>query len=296
MAGVLLALASGFTLGVFQAFNRKASQGIDIYRGTFLLIAISAVLLTSGSLLTEDISLVWQAPFIAIVNFAIAGFIHFFVGWTLLTISQEQIGAARTGAIVGATPLWAAVIAFVFLDELLSVPAIIGILLIVGGVYIVSADRNRVTSDGTVEKTTLPWAALLTAICWASSSVFIRYGLRGLPRPLLGVTVGMIANMIAYAVVVLVQRNKWKDYHITPEALRWQLVAGILIGVGTWFRWIALDLAEVAVVLALARINVPVVVAISPLLMGKQMERVTPRLWFAAALIVAGSLVLTFFR
>jgi uncharacterized membrane protein len=73
-----------------------------------------------------------------------------------------------------------------------------------------------------------------------------------------------------------------------------QILAGVLIGLGTWARYIATDLTEVGVVLALGRINTPLVLALSPLFFGRKLEHVTIKVWIGAGLIVLGSLALTF--
>ena len=54
-------------------------------------------------------------------------------------------------------------------------------------------------------------------------------------------------------------------------------------------------MAPIAVVIALGRLNVPVVILLSPLLVGRLQERVTARLWLGAALIIIGSLILNFY-
>ena len=138
MTGILWAIASGVSFGVFQVLNRKSQRGLDVYRGTFLLLLISSILMIIISLLTEDISLLWSAPFKAIFFFALAGFIHFFAGWTFLAISQGHVGAARTGAIVGTSPLVSAIITMVTLGEVLSIEATIGVILVVAGAYLVT--------------------------------------------------------------------------------------------------------------------------------------------------------------
>jgi drug/metabolite transporter (DMT)-like permease len=74
----------------------------------------------------------------AYVYFGLAGFVHFLLGWTFLTLSQKRVGAARTGALIGATPLFAFAVGLVFFGETLSVPVLIGITLVIGGVYLVS--------------------------------------------------------------------------------------------------------------------------------------------------------------
>ena len=138
MAGVLWATLAGIGFGLFQVINRRAGRNMDVYQATFILLFVSAVILTIASLVTEDLSLLAAAPLSALVNFGLAGIIHFFLGWTLLSVSQKRVGAARTGALVGATPLFAAIIGALLFNEFLNWPVALGITLVIAGVYIVS--------------------------------------------------------------------------------------------------------------------------------------------------------------
>ena len=138
MTGVLWAIVAGVGFGVFQSFNRRAGRSIDSYLSTFLLLVVSSIVLVIVSLLTEDLSLLKEAPLMAYVNFGLAGFVHFFLGWTFLTLSQKLIGAARTGALIGTAPLFAFAVGLVFFGETLSLPVIVGVVLVIAGVYMVS--------------------------------------------------------------------------------------------------------------------------------------------------------------
>jgi uncharacterized membrane protein len=134
-----------------------------------------------------------------------------------------------------------------------------------------------------------------TAICFAISAIFIRNGLEGLPSPLLGVTVGMILTTAAYGVLLVLRRKEIRQGPIPVDAWLFQVAAGAIVGLATWARWVALDRAPVAVVMALGRMNVPVVILLAPLLVGRKAERVTARVWLGAALIVAGAVVLNLY-
>jgi uncharacterized membrane protein len=125
-----------------------------------------------------------------------------------------------------------------------------------------------------------------TAICFALSAIFIRNGLEGLPSPLLGVSVGMVITTVAYGVVLLFRRKKIQQGSISREAWLFQVAAGAIVGLATWARWMALDMG---------RTNVPVVVFLAPLLVGRKAERVTARVWLGAALIVAGAVILNLY-
>lgn len=140
-SGIIWAIIAGGGFGIFQIVNRRAVRQIDIYVGTLILLAVSAVILGVLSFLTEDVALWGQIGWQAILYFGLAGFIHFFLGWTLLSISQKRIGAARTGAIMGGTPLFATAIGLLFFQEMLTPPTILGIILVVIGVYVVTTGK-----------------------------------------------------------------------------------------------------------------------------------------------------------
>jgi drug/metabolite transporter (DMT)-like permease len=134
----LWAIVAGLGFGVFQSFNRRAGRSIDSYLSTFMLLVVSSIVLVVVSLLTEDLSPLREAPLMAYVNFGLAGFVHFFLGWTFLTLSQKLVGAARTGALIGTTPLFAFIVGLLLFGEVLSLPVIIGVVLVIAGAYLVS--------------------------------------------------------------------------------------------------------------------------------------------------------------
>jgi uncharacterized membrane protein len=134
-----------------------------------------------------------------------------------------------------------------------------------------------------------------TAICFAISAIFIRNGLEELPSPLLGVSIGMIITAVVYGIVLIFRRKQLQQGPIPGDAWLFQVAAGAIVGLSTWARWIALDMAPVAVVTALGRTNVPVVIFLAPLLVGRKAERVTARVWLGAALIVAGAVILNLY-
>ena len=293
------ALAAGAGFGLFQTLNRQAVRGMDVYVATFVQLLVSSIVLVAISLATEDISLVFSSPITAILSFVAAGFFHFLIGWTLLNASQKRIGAARTSPLIATVPLFGAIVAAVALREFPTWLELLGIGIIVLGAYLVSKEGEDPANaaNSTHRFSALlraSWMGLAAAFFWALSPVFIRVGLQGLPSPMLGVTIGVTASAISYAIILLWQRERWFGMPITNEAWTFKLLAGLLVGLSTWMRWVALDLAPVAVVLALTMISSPIVILLSPLISGKHLERVTAMLWIGTGLILSGALLLTF--
>ena len=143
-------------------------------------------------------------------------------------------------------------------------------------------------------------AGLGTALCFSSSSIFIRYGLETIPSPLIGVTIGMVFCTSAYGLILIVrfrnQLEKAKKFSYSRQEIFLLFFGGIFLGFGTLSRWIAIDLAPIAIVIGLSGLTVPVVLLLSPLLMGRSLENVTIRLWLGAGLVIIGASLITFSR
>jgi drug/metabolite transporter (DMT)-like permease len=288
MSGQLWALVAGVGFGIFQSSNRRAVAHLDVYVSTFLQLLISGVVMAAISLAAGDWSLLRGARLSAVVNFGAAGLFHFFVGWTLLNASQKRIGAARTSPFTGTVPLFATFIAAFTLREVPHLLALAGVAIVVAGVFIVSLEKGDA-------QTRIGWRGamigLSAALCWSISPIFIRWGLAELPSPLLGLTIGIVTAVAAYAVLMLFGLGARGD-PINVDAMVFKIIAGLLVGLSQWARWTALGLAPVGVVLALTQVSTPVTILVSPLLVGRHIEHVTARVWLGAAVIIMGSLVL----
>jgi drug/metabolite transporter, DME family len=293
MTGVVWAAVAGIGFGLFQSVNRAALRGMDAYASTFLQLLVSALILAAASLAAGDLGRLADAPASAWWSFAAAGLLHFSVGWTLLNLSQQRLGAARTSPLLATVPLFGVGIAAVTLQEVPSGLALAGVALMVGGVYAVELDRidgSRNPGPGQGVAWTASLFGLGTALCWAVSPILIRQGLRELPSPLLGVTVGMVAATLAYGLTLPLRGRR--GLRFTREALAWKLAAGVLVAVSTWTRWYAVALVPVAVVLALGLLSVPTVMAVAPALVGRRAEPITAPVLAGAAMVVAGALVI----
>jgi drug/metabolite transporter (DMT)-like permease len=303
MSGVVWAAIAGVLFGVFQSVNRAALLELDVFASTFIqLLVCSAFMLVA--LVLEGAGTVRSLPAAAWANFAVAGLIHFLIGWTLLNASQKRLGAARTSPLLSTSPLFGTAIAAATLDEVPGVAELAGIALIVGGVYATQLERVRrvavraaVEAGGAaVDAPESAWRASLyglgAALAISVSPIFIRRGLDDVDDPILGVTIGVVGATLAYGLVVLARRP-WGAIAAAPRAsLAWKAVAGLLVALATWTRWYALSRTSVATVLALALLSVPTVIVLAPLAAGRHVERITAPIVAGSALVVAGALVL----
>jgi drug/metabolite transporter (DMT)-like permease len=288
VSGAGWAALSGAGFGLFQALNAKAVRQLEsVYPSTFLQLMVASVVLGIVAVAVEDPSTLADAPAWGVIAFALAGLVHFFVGWTTLNLSQARIGAARSSPLLSTTPLFGLFFAAVLTSDLPAWAALAGIALTIVGAYLISdpggGQRARLRDSG---------FALATAAAWALSPIFTVEGLEELDSPLLGVAVGMLTATVAYGVLLGASGTAMRGAVGDREAISLKLVAGVVVALGTWARWVSLEDAAVAVVLALQLISVPVVLVLAPIISGRHVEIVTPRIWAGAALVMAGSLLL----
>jgi drug/metabolite transporter (DMT)-like permease len=291
VTGPALAAAAGLGFGVFQTLNRRAVGGMkDAYLATFLQLLVALGVLVVATLATEDVGLLGEATALSLFYFSLAGVIHFSLGWTLLNMSQMRIGAARTSPLLATTPVFGAAIAVLILQEVPGWVVWLGVLLVTAGAFVVSLERVAEEGWGVSWQDALP--GLATALAWATSPILIKEGLEGLPSPLLGLTLGMVVAVLIYALLLPLRPGVEGDPLGSWVSLTFKLLAGLMVGLSVWARWASLDYTSIAVVLALGLLSVPVVLLLSPLLMGRHVERVTLQIWLGAALVVVGGLVL----
>jgi drug/metabolite transporter, DME family len=289
VTGVLWAAVSGIGFGLFQSVNVRAVRRLDdVYVSTFLQLLIAAALLLGACIAVGDLRLLADASAWALISFGLAGLVHFFLGWTLLNVSQDRIGAARTSPLLTTVPLFGLAIAAVTLGQTPGAAALAGIAVMVAGALVITDPRAEA---GLRWQDSLPGVA--TAFLWALSPVFTVEGLEELDSPLLGVTIGLVFSAVAYALVLAATPGERRSARDLPrEGVALKLVSGVLVALAIWGRWEALDLADVGVVLALNLLAVPTVLLLAPVIAGRHLEHVDARIWLGAGLVVAGSLIL----
>jgi drug/metabolite transporter, DME family len=138
---------------------------------------------------------------------------------------------------------------------------------------------------------------IATAACWATSPILIRKGLVGLPSPLWGVSIGLAVAAVGFALWLWLRRtqpgpraSRWSGLdRVIKVAIWFQVLAGLASGLGSVARTVAIDLAPVVVVVPLVQTASLWTIVFAWLLLGRHVERVTPKLIFGAVLVVAGA-------
>jgi drug/metabolite transporter (DMT)-like permease len=285
-AGVLWALLAALGFGVTQMMNRKANLLVDAFRTAFGMLVAVEVILIARLMVTGEFRLLSGAPLSSLAFFSGSAIIHYTGGWTLLALSQQSIGVARTGALVSAAPIVGALLAVPVLGESLTVLTFVGIASSVGGVTLISLSQSR----GSTQRWSKPWFALLVAVSWGTSPMLIRKGLEGFDEPLVGLTVGLAVALAVHAVGLAVV-GQWKRPRPPRAAYRWMLAGGVAGAIGIGAQWVSFSLTTIAIAITVQQLATLVVVGLAPVVFDAKLERLTAPLVGGTFAMIAGSAI-----
>lgn len=312
MTGVMWALAMAAMFGFSQLSSRKGLTGISVDQGTFIMVVVSVLLMVIPFFWLSGPELVSQSNAVSLVYFMLAGIIHFVGGFTAMNKSISTIGAARTGSLIATTPLFATFIAAFTLRELLNAPMVAGVIIVIAGVLLISSSRLQGSERAAPQRSSSalgivsPLAqlnfgreslyGLAAAASWGFTPVLIKKGLLGLDSPLVGLTLAMATAGLIYA-VILGMRGRLRPLfsQLGKGPAYWQAAAGALVGLGTLFRWIALSYTTAAVVTTLSRFSLLITVGLGGVLLGRELEPITPRVRWGALSIFIGSVLVVLY-
>ncbi len=153
----------------------------------------------------------------------------------LLAFASLGIAGALSAILNASSPLWAALIAWLWMGERLNVSRIVGLLTGFGGVLVLMSDKFAQHSEGVMLAI---GAALLAALCYGYAANFARRHLVGIPS--LAVATGtQIASAVLLAPLALAL---WPAHPVSAQAWSAAVVLGVActgIAYILYFRLIA---------------------------------------------------------
>ncbi|MGE0627295.1 MAG: DMT family transporter [Hyphomicrobiaceae bacterium] len=216
--------------------------------------------------------------------FALAGLVVPAISMAVSTVSVRLIGPSLTSGLAGTSPMFAMLLAVIWIGEVVTAQILLGAVTVVAGVMLVA-----VRSKGT-QKTWPLWAISLpfvAAIMRGIAHPLIKLGLLLLPSPM---TAMLVSTTVS--IVVLYGWSKLEG-HRMPAISRghfWFALAGFINGVGMVLLNLALQIGSVSVVSPIIAAS-PVFTLLTGYFYFKR-EVITLRTTIAIALIVAGCMLI----
>ena len=303
MLGIAYAILSAGWFGVSTAAIRRGVTSGSATQALYVTVLGGVPLFLVGALITGQIFDAGDLQPVRYGALAAAGIIHFLIGRYCSYRAYELIGVNRSSAVMQSTSLLAVIIAMTLLDERVTLLAGVGIgLVLVGPALAASAPaKRRVPAGGSGETATnyplslhlsrgYMWAGL-SVIAFGSSPVLIRYALQDSG---LGVFGGLVSYVAAAAVLLptLARPGHLSGLWSMDRSARvWFFGGGFAIFLAHMFRFLALSVAPVTIVVPLLRAQVVFALAMGYLI-NREFESFDRRVLGGIAIAMAGSVML----
>jgi uncharacterized membrane protein len=278
----VLALVAALLSAVATIFVRHGLRGSDPYTGAWINMIVGAVGLWICVFVTGGVGEVSSR---SLLLFAAAGLIGTVGGRLTRFLAIAKVGAAVSAAVSSLTPLIATFLAILLLGERVTLPILVGTVVITIGTVLLSTSGERLGFR--------PWQImwpLISATCFGIVQIIRKMGLDDM-GPVLGTSINLTAAAIAFSALMLASGHRG-IHACRGRPLIHFVLAGLMENAGVLLTIVALTLGAVSVVVPLTA-AMPIFVLILSHFFLKGVEVITARVVAGALLIVLGICVIT---
>jgi drug/metabolite transporter (DMT)-like permease len=223
--------------------------------------------------------------------FAIAGILETMVGRAFLFEGIKRVGASRAEPIKATTPLHATILSVLVLGESVTGPQFAGVLIIIAGVALVTWEGRTATTSSVDSVSWIGLALpLVAAVCFGLGPIFASIGFRQGGSLLVGLAVQSIAGLVAYSLYLALQDEIPPVKRLRDADFRWYVFAGLASAAFMVAYYVGLEVSTVGIIVPIMQTSPLVTILLSAMFL-QEFERVTPKVVFAAATIVAGGVL-----
>ena len=283
----LLALGAALCFSSGQICSRLGlNHGTPTSAISFSLFTSTAVLLVVlGPLASRA-----EAPTAGLLLFTGAGVLSPFCTQILLFISANKVGISRASPLRNTTPLFAGIVAVLWLGETVTVAIATGTLLIIFGASLLGMRDSEQAVPYQPIYLLLP---VMAAFLGGFASPMRKHGyslIDSVPLAVCLVQGGAFVALVLY----LLATGKYRELILRRETLWWFGLSGLLNSAAVTMNMTALEMGDVVVVSPLIS-TTPLFTVILSTIFLRSFERVTLKVLVGAAAICLGGIVLTTF-
>jgi transporter family protein len=286
--GIFYAVVAGLFWGSSPVLVKRGLAGSDVSAATLYQQATILLTLVLAAVIEGNLTAQRIAP-MPLTVFVATGVIGAYLGRTLFVQSVAQIGASRAQSLNSSSPLITVLLAALLLGETLTPAVLGGVFLIVAGVFVVT--KRELAAENTGAARTLTLNSILATLCYGIVPVLKKLGTDLGGPPVLGALVMHATGLTLLLTLGRLLKIELKWHRLPASSLICFVVAGVLQGVGSILTLKALLYAPASVVAPIWNTQ-PIISFFLTKAMLQGIEVVTLRDGVAAALVVAGVLVL----
>ena len=306
--GALFALLGAFSFSLNSVTMRRGISRGAASQGLYVTVFLGAVLFLVASVFTGQLLDLGSVTANDFAFMSASGVVHILGGRYCNYRAMGAIGANRAQPIVGMATLASVMIAVAFLGETLDAMQGVGIVLVMIGPALVAprrrsppqavppsvADISRVVTQVKPFQSKLVEGYLfgvLAALLWGTGPVLMRAGVDSNGLGILGGTVAYLAATLVLSLTLLIPGQASGAMKLDKGARKLFLVAGLGSGFANGFRFSALALAPVSMVIPLMRSSVLFTLALN-YVFNRHLESFEPKVLGGIFISMVGAILL----
>jgi drug/metabolite transporter (DMT)-like permease len=225
--------------GVAAQLQRLGLDHLDARSGAVVNIGTTALLgILAAPFFLEPASLATRASGL----FALAGLIVPAVSMSVSTVSVRIIGPSLTSGLAGTSPIFAMLLAVLWIGEVITWQIALGTMIVIGGVMLAAGRPRSGPGSWPLWALALPTIA---ALCRGIAHPLTRLGLIELPSPM---TAMLVSTTVSIAVAYLIYHLQGCRLPPINRGYFWFMLTGAINGIGIMLLNIALQIGTVTIV------------------------------------------------
>lgn len=263
---------------------RLGARTSKVFGAALLSYCVSALSMWGYLLFTSSTSLLWSR---ATIYFMLGGCLQPLIARVLYYVGLTRLGTSRAGPLRGSEPLFATALAVFFLQERPTASVYMGTLIIVAGVWFISM-RHQGEPHWRYFDLVFPIGAAMAA---AISQNLRKAGLQILPDPFVGAAVSTSISLVLHF-LFFAATGRVDDLRIQRQSIPFFACAALLAAMSQVLNFVSLSKGEVSALVPLFN-TTPLFIVLFSSIFLREVEQVTWRIVFGAALMVGGAVIIS---
>ena len=289
MIGILLALGAALGFALPRVFVRLARRDLSSRTGTAITL-VPNLLVSTIPALVLDLPAYVEITLVVFLWIGLMALLANPLGRLLEFISLSNIGVARSAPLGGSAPLFAVVLAVIFLGERPNLPIIMGTLAVVGGVaFILVTEHGGGLGQRFTKSDVIGYgAALGSAAGYSGMTVIAKTVVTDFAHPLV---VASITSILGFLFLLpLTAQELPRTVRASRQSAMMYVLAGIAAGLGTICLLFSLERIDVVVALPLLSLG-PLINLVIVRAFMQRLERLTIPLVLGTFVAVGGTVL-----
>ncbi|KJS82145.1 MAG: hypothetical protein JM58_15575 [Peptococcaceae bacterium BICA1-8] len=232
--------------------------------------------------------------FPGIIFFVLSGIMGPILGRLTFYTAINHVSITLASSIKITAPVFAAIIAFLALGETLSTTALIGMFVVMFGLYQLSQLQNGTSEKSAKGSLKLGILfALLSALSFAGGNVFRKFSLQYIDSAVLGLAISTLGSLIFYLIYFTI-KGRFKEFKETPPTAKKNfIIGGLFTTIGTVCYFFALKTIPVAIAVTIANTEPIFVMFLGKYVYKLKEEKLSKKMLAYIGMIFLGVVVIT---